>query len=225
MRWRGLEPPRGCPTRPSTLRVYQFRHQRAARLYPGSTASTRYRTTVLMKKSTAIERRQAREVALDDVGASLRLRREPHASEAGLAAGMHQHENRQRRRDQHLGDCKERDHRSRIVPAVLRPLPHGRSGDDARAKIQHLLVTGDNRLKQGVARQGARELRAGARCGPRGRARGRGAPARRDQARRSRAARTRRAARRRFLTLRLTPPADSRATAGVGAGSDLEERS
>src|SRR5436305_7805722 len=31
MRWRGLEPPRGInPTRPSTLRVYQFRHQRAA---------------------------------------------------------------------------------------------------------------------------------------------------------------------------------------------------
>src|SRR5207247_2168149 len=31
MRWRGLEPPRGLnPTRPSTLRVYQFRHQRAA---------------------------------------------------------------------------------------------------------------------------------------------------------------------------------------------------
>src|SRR3954454_8435713 len=30
MRWRGLEPPRGInPTRPSTLRVYQFRHQRA----------------------------------------------------------------------------------------------------------------------------------------------------------------------------------------------------
>jgi hypothetical protein len=30
MRWRGLEPPRAAkPTRPSTLRVYQFRHQRA----------------------------------------------------------------------------------------------------------------------------------------------------------------------------------------------------
>src|SRR5205809_6592667 len=33
VRWRGLEPPRGFnPTRPSTLRVYQFRHQRAARI-------------------------------------------------------------------------------------------------------------------------------------------------------------------------------------------------
>src|SRR5262249_19025529 len=32
MRWRGLEPPRPARgTRPSTLRVYQFRHQRSAR--------------------------------------------------------------------------------------------------------------------------------------------------------------------------------------------------
>jgi predicted negative regulator of RcsB-dependent stress response len=30
-------------------------------------------------------------------------------------------------------------------------------GDDARAKIQRLLVTGDNRLKQGVAAEKARE--------------------------------------------------------------------
>src|SRR6476646_10078688 len=42
-------------TRPSTLRVYQFRHQRAARLYPERCyASSRYRITVLRKKSTAI---------------------------------------------------------------------------------------------------------------------------------------------------------------------------
>jgi len=31
------------------------------------------------------------------------------------------------------------------------------AGDDARAKIQRLLVTGDNRLKQGVALDKARE--------------------------------------------------------------------
>ena len=31
------------------------------------------------------------------------------------------------------------------------------SGDDARAKIQRLLVTGDNRLKQGVAPEKVRE--------------------------------------------------------------------
>ena len=30
-------------------------------------------------------------------------------------------------------------------------------GDETRAKIQHLLVTGDNRLKQGVALEKARE--------------------------------------------------------------------
>lgn len=31
------------------------------------------------------------------------------------------------------------------------------TGDDARAKIQRLLVTGDNRLKQGVAPEKVRE--------------------------------------------------------------------
>jgi len=31
------------------------------------------------------------------------------------------------------------------------------AGDEARARIQRLLVTGDNRLKQGVAPQKARE--------------------------------------------------------------------
>ena len=31
------------------------------------------------------------------------------------------------------------------------------AGDDARAKIQRLLVTGDNRLKQGVAPETVRE--------------------------------------------------------------------
>jgi hypothetical protein len=31
------------------------------------------------------------------------------------------------------------------------------AGDDARARIQRLLVTGDNRLKQGVAREKVRE--------------------------------------------------------------------
>ena len=35
-------------------------------------------------------------------------------------------------------------------------LPHGRP-EDARAKIQHLLVTGDNRLKQGVSLDKVRE--------------------------------------------------------------------
>src|SRR5436309_15727833 len=40
MRWRGLEPPRGVnPTRPSTLRVYQFRHQRAGRIVAAPTAT------------------------------------------------------------------------------------------------------------------------------------------------------------------------------------------
>src|SRR4029078_1467554 len=46
MRWRGLEPPRGInPTRPSTLRVYQFRHQRARAIV--ATPSTRPRAALI----------------------------------------------------------------------------------------------------------------------------------------------------------------------------------
>src|SRR5262249_565731 len=42
MRPRGLEPPRGKPpTRPSTLRVYQFRHGREGRESIGAAASGR----------------------------------------------------------------------------------------------------------------------------------------------------------------------------------------
>jgi hypothetical protein len=35
--------------------------------------------------------------------------------------------------------------------------PSGEESDEVRAKIQRLLVTGDNRLKQGVAAEKARE--------------------------------------------------------------------
>ena len=42
-----------------------------------------------------------------------------------------------------------------MVPGVtVSPMT---GGDDARAKIQRLLVTGDNRLKQGVAAEKVRE--------------------------------------------------------------------
>ena len=49
MRWRGLEPPRGVnPTRPSTLRVYQFRHQRAPAIV------ARVETTAALSLSRAL---------------------------------------------------------------------------------------------------------------------------------------------------------------------------
>ena len=43
-----------------------------------------------------------------------------------------------------------------MVATPLYPQPVA-AGDEARAKIQRLLVTGDNRLKQGVAPEKARE--------------------------------------------------------------------
>ena len=45
-----------------------------------------------------------------------------------------------------------------MVPAPPRRYaPPVAAGDDARARIQRLLVTGDNRLKQGVAPEKVRE--------------------------------------------------------------------
>ena len=45
-----------------------------------------------------------------------------------------------------------------MVPAVeLLYAPGMPAGDEARARIQRLLVTGDNRLKQGVAPEKVRE--------------------------------------------------------------------
>ena len=44
-------------------------------------------------------------------------------------------------------DRSHRSLRARIVPCYARPV---KGEDDARARIQKLLVTGDNRLKQGV---------------------------------------------------------------------------
>lgn len=45
-----------------------------------------------------------------------------------------------------------------MVPAPPRRYaPLVAAGDDARARIQRLLVTGDNRLKQGVAPEKVRE--------------------------------------------------------------------
>ena len=80
--------------------------------------------------------------------AALRGRGEPHAAEAGVAPGVHEDEPDQAGGEHNLDDCEQGDHGSRLadVPA-----------DDARERIQKLLVTGDNRLKQGVAPEKVRE--------------------------------------------------------------------
>src|SRR5689334_6431846 len=54
MRPSGLEPPPGKPrTRPSTLRVYQFRHRRSAREYsPGLSAAARGRRRCIRRLAT-----------------------------------------------------------------------------------------------------------------------------------------------------------------------------
>src|ERR1700760_2240686 len=72
MRSSGLEPPRGnLPTRPSTLRVYQFRHERRVREYsPAASrrnardggvppAASTVRAALTLREAAALARRRA----------------------------------------------------------------------------------------------------------------------------------------------------------------------
>ena len=99
--------------------------------------------------------RQPREVSLDDVRAALRGRREADAAEARVAARVHEHERDERGAEEHLEDGEDGDHRTRH--GTGRYAARMAAGDDARARIQRLLVTGDNRLKQGVDPEKVRE--------------------------------------------------------------------
>jgi hypothetical protein len=92
---------------------------------------------------------QPRQVPLDDVRAALRGGREAHSAEAGVPPGVHEDQPEQGERDEDVPDRKRLQH---LPPRVPEPMP-----EDVRAQIQKLLVTGDNRLKQGV---GADKVRA-----------------------------------------------------------------
>jgi hypothetical protein len=62
---------------------------------------------------------------------------------------MHKDERDQARSEQHLDDSEKGDHSGRRLADV--------DPAEARERIQKLLVTGDNRLKQGVSPQKVRE--------------------------------------------------------------------
>ena len=91
MRWRGLEPPRGCPHKALNLARLPIPPPARGAIVPGLREQP-VQDHGVQEEEHGHDRRQAREVALDDVGASLRLRREAHTTEARLAAGVHQHE-------------------------------------------------------------------------------------------------------------------------------------
>jgi hypothetical protein len=95
------------------------------------------------------DHRQPREVALDDVRTALRGGREAHAAEAGIAPGVHEDQRDERCGEQHLENCGEGNQDASRL-ADVEPA-------EARERIQKLLVTGDNRLKQGVAHEKVRE--------------------------------------------------------------------
>ena len=102
--------------------------------------------------------REPRQVPLDDVRAALRGGREADPAEARLAARVHEHERDERGAEEHLEDGEDGDHRGAWYrrPGVVYARGMA-AGDDARARIQRLLVTGDNRLKQGVSPDKVRE--------------------------------------------------------------------
>ena len=68
---------------------------------------------VFVKNSTADDHGQPRQVPLDDVRPALRGRREAHAAEAGVAAGVHQDQRHERGREQHVETEKNCEHRQR----------------------------------------------------------------------------------------------------------------
>ena len=95
------------------------------------------------------DHRQPREVTLDDVGPALRRGREAHAAESGVAPGVHEDQRDERCREQHLEHGEKGDHSGSRLADVEQA--------DARERIQKLLVTGDNRLKQGVSHDKVRK--------------------------------------------------------------------
>ena len=80
----------------------------------------------------------------------------PEPAHARLAARVHEDERDHERAQEHLDDgedLKPRHRAARVAAAIC----VDSVADDARERIQKLLVTGDNRLKQGVAPEKVRE--------------------------------------------------------------------
>ena len=138
-------------TRPSTWRVYQFRHQRAGVILAaaGLLLEQLEERDRVEEEQRRHDDRQPREVALDDVCPALRGGCEAHAAEPGVPPRVHEDQPDQAGREQHLDDGEEGDHNASRVADV--------DANAARERIQKLLVTGDNRLKQGVAPEKVRQ--------------------------------------------------------------------
>src|SRR4029079_2824459 len=160
MRWRGLEPPRpqwppgpqpGASTNSATSAWGGDDSGRSVSAVAPGLARRREEAVEhdgVGRKQGGHHDRQPREVSLDDVRAALRGRREADAAEARVAARVHEHERDERGAEEHLEDGEDGDHRTRH--GTGRYAVRMAAGDDARARIQRLLVTGDNRLKKGV---------------------------------------------------------------------------
>ena len=84
MRSSGLEPPRAVkPTRPSTLRVYQFRHERGGREYSHGASTALAPTRVGAASAAGLPRAARLRCAGDDRRGRAWLSRRPGLSGAG----------------------------------------------------------------------------------------------------------------------------------------------
>jgi hypothetical protein len=161
MRWRGLEPPRPCGHKALNLaRLPIPPPARGVRSVPPacSYSSSRKRMTVLRKNATAtttvrrVRFRSTMCVPPCEAGVKPSPPNPVSRPECIKTSAIKPAE---------MSTCETA--KTWIIAAGMVatcPLGYGNvmvAGDDARAKIQRLLVTGDNRLKQGVAPEKARE--------------------------------------------------------------------
>ena len=126
MRWRGLEPPRGInPTRPSTLRVYQFRHQRAPA----------HCSRAFQPPRRALNLEPVRELCDEAVAAALGAGARPmptRVSSCGAPGGRDEERPRRAaRRRRERGDRRPRARRRRLG-LRLRPAARRRRARDGR---------------------------------------------------------------------------------------------
>ena len=116
---------------------------------------------VFVKKKHRDDDRHARQVALDDVRPALRLRREPHAAEPGVASRMHQDEADETGGEQDVDDSEKGQHRGGSVASGAGSF---RARSDGGVEDRADEIAGDLVLRDVRGRPGerARETSCGA---------------------------------------------------------------
>ena len=142
-------------TRPSTWRVYQFRHQRVVVAVSSPSRAGGRGSPCSAPKRRGHDDGQPREVPLDDVGAALRAGEKPIPPKPASRPECMSTSATGPSRAAPGGRRISRRHGARSSRAMLSAASLvGWLPVTGRGRMQRLLVTGDNRLKQGVGRSG-----------------------------------------------------------------------